>query len=581
MRDDTTPRPFAGRKAWRVRPPIPPETRSSLGKANLSPLLAQLLYNRGIADVQQAQAFLSPELVSHDPWALPGIKAAVHRLKQALEHRERIAVFGDFDVDGVTATALLAQALKPLGSEIIAYIPHRVEEGHGLSLQAVQTLAHQHVNLLITVDCGVTAYTEIAAATRAGIDTIVTDHHLAPEGPPHACAVVNARLSGSRYPFLHLTGAGLALKLVQALYHSILPQRKDWQRPLLPLAALGTIADVAPLVDENRSIVRQGLQELGHTPAPGLRALLRSAHLEGRIPDTEAVGWALAPRLNASGRMGHASVSYELLVTESEEKATALAATLEQQNRERQRLTAEALDKTRSLVELQPLLMVSDPSFPPGVIGLVAGRLVEEFCRPAVVVSLGQEVSRGSCRSIPEFDIGSALYHVAPSIGGFLRHGGHPYAAGFIIATENLPALRRELVALAQESLGEEDFQPRLDIDLELPLGSLPRDIYQTIEGLAPFGAGNPAPVFLSRNVQLVEMRSMGANGEHLRLTLRDGGVTWDAVAFGQSAQLPAGASPSSDGRASSLDVVYTVDVDYWGGVETLRLTVIDLRVAG
>ncbi len=307
-------------------------------------------------------------------------------------------------------------------------------------------------------------------------------------------------------------------------------------------------------------------------PAPGLQALMRSARLDGKVPDTETISWALAPRLNAAGRMDHASTSYELLVAESEERATTLAATLEQLNRDRQRQTAEAMDLARKLLELGPLLMVSDPSFSPGIIGLVAGRLAEEFRRPAVVVSLGQEVSRGSCRSIPEFDIGSALYQVSSSIGGFIRHGGHPQAAGFTIATEKLPLLRQQLTALAQGSVGEAAIQPRLDIDLEIPLGSLPRDVYQTLQRLAPFGVGNPKPVFLSRNVHLDGIRTMGANHEHLRLRLRHQGVTWDAVAFGQASRRPE--------DASLLDVVYTVDMDRWRERDTLRLTVLDLRAA-
>ena len=298
--------------------------------------------------------------------------------------------------------------------------------------------------------------------------------------------------------------------------------------------------------------------------------MLRSARLEGRAVDSETISWILAPRLNAAGRMGHASVSYDLLVEESDEKAAALAAILEEQNRKRQRLTGEALEKTRTLVEMAPLLMVGDPSFSPGIIGLVAGRLVEEFSRPAVVLSLGQDVCRGSCRSIPEFDIGAALHQVAPAIGGFIRYGGHPQAAGFTVATEKLPLLRRSLVALAREALGEEALKPHRDIDMELPLGGLPRDIYRLIQGLAPFGAGNPAPVFLSRNVQVVDARTMGGNGEHLRMKLRDKGVGWDAVAFRQSGSLPA--------NAQSVDVVYTIDMDRWNGQETLRLNVVDMR---
>ena len=572
MNPQSNPLIAIGQRAWRVRPPVPAEIRSSIGRAGYPTLLAQLLYNRGVSGADQAQAFLSTEPVSHDPLALPGMASAVQRLRQALERGERVAVFGDFDVDGVTATALMARALKPLGCEILPYIPHRVEEGHGLTLPAVRTLAGWGVDLLITVDCGVTSHEEIVAAAEAGIDTIVTDHHLVPEGPPPACAVVDPRLPDSQYPFPHLTGAGLAWKVAQALYHSLERQDAGWQRPLLSLAALGTVADVAPLLDENRSIVRQGAREMGQSSIAGLRALLRSARIEGRDVDSETIAWVLAPRLNAAGRMDHASISYELLVEESEEKAAALAAILENQNRERQRLTSESLEKARTLVEMAPLLMVGDPSFSPGIIGLVAGRLVEEFSRPAVVLSLGQDVCRGSCRSTPEFDIGAALYQVAPAIGGFIRYGGHPQAAGFTVATEKLPLLAKHLVALARETLGERALRPHRDIDMELALGSLPRDTYRVIQALAPFGAGNPAPVFLSRNVQVVDARSMGAGGEHLRLKLRDRGIGWDAVAFRQSASLPA--------TASAVDMVYSVEVDRWNGQETLRLNVLDIRAS-
>ena len=563
---------LSGRKVWRVRPPVPPDALSSIVSAGYPPLLAQLLYNRGVEGAHQAQSFLSLEPVSHQPMALPGMEAAIRRLRQALEGNERIAVFGDFDVDGVTATALLTRALKPLGNEVLAYIPHRVEEGHGLSLRAVETLAQQKVNLLITVDCGITSYQEIDAAAGEGIDTIVTDHHLAPEGPPNACAVVNPRLPESLYPFPHLTGAGLVLKLVQALYQSMGRDDTDLPQPLLSLAALGTVADVAPLVDENRSIVRQGLQELGRAPSAGIRALMRSARLEGQIVDAEAIGWVLSPRLNAPGRIDRADTSYELLVTDSEERATVLAAILEQQNRERQRLTSEANERAKALIELEPLVMVGDPTFSPGIIGLVAGKLAEEFNRPAVVLSLGSEVSRGSCRSIPEFNMGAALYQVASKVGGFIRHGGHAQAAGFTIATEKLPALRTHLVALARESLGDQPSRPTLDIDLELPLGSLPRDIYRIIGVLAPFGEGNPAPTFLSRNVQLAEVRKVGSGGEHLRLKLRDGGAIWDAMAFRQAHSL--------QGAAKSADVVYTIEINRWRGQETLRLNIMDLRTA-
>ncbi len=559
--------------AWIVRPGAPAQVQASLTGSGYSSLLAHLLYNRGISTPDQARSFLSHESVSHDPLALPGMESAVERIKDALERKERIAVFGDFDVDGVTATALLTRALGSLGSEILPYIPHRVEEGHGLSLHAVELLAREGVDLLITVDCGVTSHEEVRAASRVGIDTIITDHHLAPDGGPDACAVVDPRLNGSDYPFPYLTGAGLAFKLAQAVYTSLDRAGEFQDQPLMSLAALGTIADVGPLVDENRSIVRDGLKEIGQRPTAGLRALMRSARQDGHLPDTETVGWYLAPRLNAAGRVAHADTSYRLLVTDSPEEAASLVGVLEAQNRQRQELAAAAHEKTKGLVELEPLLMVGDVSFLPGIIGLVASRLVDEYGRPAVVVSVGDEVSRGSCRSVAEFDIGSALHEVAASMDGFIAYGGHPQAAGFTIATDSVPELRQRLVAIARQALGDEVSSPRLDIDVELPLGSLPRDIYRLVGQLAPFGEANSQPVFLSRGVQVVSLRSFGADGAHLSLSLRDGGVTWNAVAFRQGGKLPAG--------AGLVDVVYTVGIDRWNGQETLRLGVLDIRASG
>ena len=561
------------KREWRVRPSIPPEVRRSL--SSYPDLLAQLLYNRGIREAGQAERFLSSETVSHDPLLLPDMEKAVERLTQAMRRKERTAIFGDFDVDGITATALLARALGGLGLPVTPYIPHRVEEGHGLSLKAVQQLADDGVTLLITVDCGITSHREIEAAIERGIDTIVTDHHLAPPTLPSACAVVDHRIPGSLYPFPHLTGAGLALKLAQALYQSTAQEQPS---DLFALAALGTIADVAPLLDENRSIVQQGLAELRNTTSPGLRALIRSAGVEKGDLDTEAVSWALAPRLNAPGRLDHAMASYQLLMEESEEQALSLATVLERWNRERRRLTDSAMQRARELLEEESkegaepeaLLMVADSSFLPGIVGLLAGRLSEEHYRPAVAISTDEEMSRGSCRSIPEFDIGSALYQVAAEGVPFHRHGGHPRAAGFTIATENLSDLRHRLTQVAEEKLSGKELRPRWDIDVALPLGSLPRESYRLIQALAPFGEENPLPLFLSPRVQVADVRTMGGKGEHLRLKLRDQGVTWDAVAFRQDLSTLSG--------VREIDVVYTIGLDRWGREPTLRLTVMEFR---
>ncbi|MBI4199691.1 MAG: single-stranded-DNA-specific exonuclease RecJ [Chloroflexi bacterium] len=585
-REASLPTPSQASRAWRLLPPVPAETKEALLRSSCPPFLVPFLYHRGMESAAQAQAFLAPNKVSHDPFLLPGMERAVPRLAEALAQREPIGIFGDFDVDGVTATALLARALGALGATILAYIPHRVQEGHGLNTQAIQHLARQDVRLLITVDCGITAHREIAEATQAGMDTIVTDHHLAPMGAPQALAVVNPQLPGSRYPFPHLSGAGLAWKLAQALYQALGPKAPPLPPDLLALAALSTVADVAPLVNENRSIVRQGLLELAHPRTPGLRALLSTARLRPEAVDTDAIAWALAPRINAAGRMAHASISYHLLMEETEERAAALAALLEQHNRRRQELAEETMAKASALLQTSPdatdpgrtpLLMVGDPSFSPGVTGLVASRLVEEFYRPAVVVSVGPEVSRGSCRSIKEFDIGTALHQAAQQVAGVLRYGGHRQAAGFTIATPQLPALRERLCLLAETSLDLQALRPGMEIDLEVPLRSLPRDAYRTVQLLAPFGEGNPRPVFLSRQVQVLDARAVGADGHHLRLRLRDGPATWDAIAFRQG-QRSGDALDVTASTGRSIDIVYSLATDRWGPEETLQLQVLDFR---
>ena len=557
---------------WRVQPVVPQEIARPLIDSGLTPILSQLLYSRGFHSSDQALAFLSKDEVWHDAALLPGLKQAVERLRAAVRNRERVAVFGDFDVDVITGTAIMARALTSLGVEVIPYIPHRVEEGHGLSTDAVSYLAAQGATLLVTVDTGVTAFAEAAAAQDMGVDVIITDHHLAPQGAPDACAIIDPRLPDSTYPFPHLTGAGLAYKLCEALLQSFSSNAQEQLGTLLSLAAMGTVADVAPLLDENRSIVRRGLEELARSSSTGLQAMFRTARIEDVSFDAETIGWVLAPRLNAAGRLDHADASYRLLVTNDAGESEGLALQLEQQNRDRRTMTTEAYQKARSLVEPAPLIMVGDESFSPGIIGLVASRLAEEFHRPAVVLSLGPDVSRGSCRSIPEFDIGSALHEVAPQVEGMLRFGGHPQAAGFTVLTSSLDSLQRRLTSVAREALSDQVLQPRLDIDLELPLRDLPRDIYLTVQRLAPFGAANPAPLFLSRNVQLMNNRQIGSNGDHKLLKLKENGITWDAIAFRSSCLLPEG--------VNKVDVVYTVEIDRWRSHQTLRLNVKDVRPA-
>ena len=553
------------KRRWHFLPPPPPGFSARF--PDLPPLWAHLLYTRGVRTSEEANSFTHPERQPlHDPYLLPDMDQAVDRLLRAHDAGEWVAIFGDFDTDGVTATALLAEALSSQRFQVVPYIPHRVEEGHGLNLSALQELQQRGTTLLITVDCGVTSHQEVTWATSNGLDVIITDHHAPPPTLPPAIAVVDAARPESRYPFPHLAGVGMAFKLVQALYQRL---GQPWPETLLELVALGTIADLAPMTGENRTLVWRGLRELSATRRPGLQALLALANVDPDEIDTEAVSFALAPRLNAAGRMEHASPSYNLLVTQDPVGAQTLAEELDRYNTQRRELTAQVLTEVRRTLPPEPttpLLIAAGDGYPQGVLGLVASRLVEEWYRPAVVIALGTDgVSHGSGRSIQEFNLVQALRQCGDL---FLRVGGHPMAAGFEISTDSLGELRERLLTVAHQELEGVVLVPHLDIEAQVDLGTIQGKTYAFVQSLGPFGPGNPAPVFLSRGVQVANVRMMGASGEHLRLGLKRAGVLWNAVAFGQAQ----GWIPGTQ----RVDVVYTVGADTWAGQDTLRLRVLD-----
>jgi single-stranded-DNA-specific exonuclease len=530
-------------------------------------LLVQLLYNRGLQEPWQQQSFLSSDKsLSSDPFLLPDMHQAVARIYRALLSSENIAIYGDYDADGITATALLVQGLSTLGSKAIPYIPHRLTEGYGLKKAALENLRQQGISLVITVDCGITSLIEVKQAHRMGLDVIITDHHTPLAEIPPALAIVNPKLPGSTYPFSELTGAGVAFKLLQALFQSL--GREEHLEKLLDLVALGTIADISPLLAENRYLVKEGLSLINAAPRLGIKAMIAQAGLNmGRL-DAESISWVIAPRLNAAGRLEHAITSYQLLMTDSPEEACRLAKWLEEKNTERQKLTSAALTKAREQVLAQgisPLLIASDKDYLIGIAGLVASRLAEEFYRPAIVIKTGEKVSSGSCRSIPEFNIIAALNQCRHLLSQF---GGHSQAAGFTLPTKNLVRLQESLMQLAIDQLAGADLRPRLDIDAELALPNLGGDTFQITQKLAPFGRGNPVPIFLSRQVDVIECRTMGNGGEHLRMKLRQGPTKWDGVGFGLGNYRVEVASP--------LDIVYNLEIDKWGGEERLRLNILD-----
>jgi single-stranded-DNA-specific exonuclease len=552
------------RYRWNMLPPAPDERLSTGG---LSPLIVQLLYNRGISQPAQLEAFLSGDKrLCGDPSRLPDIEPAVGRIYRALLSGETIAVYGDFDADGITGTAIFVKGLESLGGKAVPYIPHRLTEGYGLNVSALEKLHQQGASLVVTVDCGITALAEVERANRLGLDIIITDHHATlPEIPP-AVAIINPKRADSGYGFAELTGAGVALKLLQALFQN-LGKEERWEE-LIDLAAIGTVADIAPLSGENRYLVKEGLRLMNSHPRLGLQEIINQAGLTPGRLDADSIGWAIAPRLNAAGRLAHAMTSYKLLMTESPQEARDLASWLEEKNAERQRLTAKMQARAREQIEakgISPLLVAADPDYPLGIAGLIAGRLAEEFYRPAIVVRTGEAVSGGSGRSIPEFNIIQALTRCRQLLSHF---GGHSQAAGFTLPTQNLPQLEEQLSRMAAEQLADADLRPQLDIDASVALPDLSGDTFNAMQKLAPFGRGNPSPTFLSRGVEIANCRTMGNGAQHLRLKLRQAGTVWDGVGFRLGGYL-AEISPR-------LDIVYNLEIDRWEGKNSLRLNIID-----
>ena len=551
---------------WNVLPQVSSESLTSV--SGLAPLVVQLLYNRGITEPSQIKLFLAAdEHLSVDPYSLPDMHQAVTRIYQALLAGESIAVYGDFDTDGITGAVLLVQGLSALGADVIPYIPHRLNEGHGLNHAALEYLRQQGVSLVVTVDCGVTGISQVKRAKRKGLDVIITDHHTPLDELPPAVAVTDPKRSDTDGSSSGMAGVGVAFKLLQALYRGM--GREEELATMLDLVALGTVAEMVPLVGENRYLVKRGLELINSAPRLGVREMAVQAGLDVGGIDAVDISWTLTPRLNAAGRLEHAMASYRLLDTDLPEEARQLAAVLGEQNAERQRLTVKSLARAREQVLARGdsmLLMACDRDYQGGILGLVAGRLAREFYRPSVVVRVGDRSSSGSCRSIPEFDIIQAISQCRHLLD---QYGGHSQAAGFSLPTSNLGRLECQLVEIAQKQLADVDLRPRLDIDAEVVLRQLAGDTFQAIQKLAPFGKGNPLPTFVSRNVAVAGCRTMGGNGNHLRLKLKQDGTHWDAVAFGQGDRLPQ--------VKSAIDIVYNLELDKWSGQAGLRLNILDI----
>lgn len=578
-------------KVWTIRPPAPDV--APLARSLGVPLLvAEVLAGRGLSDPDQARAFLHPNLSAlHDPSADPAFGVAADRLLAAARAGEPIVIYGDYDVDGITGSAILWHALQLADANVRVYIPDRLEEGYGLNRMAVERLADEGTRVLVTVDCGVTSRDEVHRANALGVDVIVTDHHeAAPDRVPPALALIDPKLPDSPYPFRELSGAGVALKLAWAVGQGLSPTDrvsepfKQFLVSATGLAAVGTIADVVPLVGENHALAAFGLDALAASRNPGVRALLEVTGLDGKPLNAGHVGFVLGPRLNAAGRLGEsgdeasgARSAVELLTTAGPEAARTIAEQLDRRNQERQAVQRRILeDAERRLAETVDLdrdtaIVLAAEDWHPGVIGIVASKLVEKHWRPTILIATADGEARGSGRSIPGLHLFEALSACSDHL---TRFGGHAMAAGVELREADVAAFREAFLAQAAERLTSDDLVPRVAVDAEATPADLSLETAEMLERMGPFGAGNRRPVFAARQVRLVgRARRMGQRGDHLQMHVSGGGSSLRAVGWGM------GELADTLSRAEACGIAFTCRISEFRGAPEVELHLKDVWV--
>jgi len=569
-------------KEWLISP-VWPEREQAASDWQVTPLIAQILHNRQIETLEQARTFLSPKLsMMHEPATLPGTEEASRIIAQAVGDQKKIVVYGDYDVDGITGAAILWHLLSLSGAKVEVYVPHRLEEGYGLNSNALKKIRDDGGELVITVDCGITSSEPAKIAGEIGLDLIITDHHSVQEELPVCAQIVHPSAQGDS-PNQNLCGAGVAFKLAWAVAQRLSPGNKvtpEFREFLLNatgLAALGTIADVVSLQGENRLIARHGLAGLPQSTIAGVQALIDSTGLRGETIDSYAVGFKLAPRINAAGRMGHARLAVELLTRADHNRAREIATYLEGQNKDRQSLERKIFQQAKELVYHHQMnrdncraIVLAQENWHAGVIGIVASRLVEEFHRPAVMISLANDQGQGSARSIRHFELNTALEHCSDYL---LSHGGHHMAAGLSVAADRIAEFRQAFVEYANNRLTAKDLIPGIKLDAQAPLADLDDFTVRTILNLGPFGAGNPKPRLASDWLDLQgNPRCVGANQDHLQFALREGPVVRKAIGFGLGKHL----QELRDHRRCR--VAFEPIINSWMGRESLELQINDIR---
>lgn len=559
-------------KIWKTKSIQSEDQKILSSELGISSILAQILINRGINTPAEASSYLNCDLNDlHDPFLLKGMSAAVKHIQQAIKLKKNIVVYGDYDVDGLTSCAVMFNSLKQLKANVSCYIPHRVDEGYGLNAQACSAIKEKGADLLITVDCGISAFEQVDYLNSIGLDVVVTDHHQ-PIGQkvPKALAVINPLQAGCDYPYKNLAGVGIAYKLACAL----IGEKKDMGE-YLDLVALGTICDVALLTGENRILVKHGLDRLSQTNKIGLQALKQVAGIANKKLEAYHVGFMLGPRINATGRMGSAEKALELLLSDDHAKAMVLAQALDAENKLRQKEEAKTLRQALAMVDTEinfkndKSIILHNDAWHPGVIGIVASRIAERFYRPTILISTKEEIAKGSGRSIRNFHLFDTIAKCEHFLEGF---GGHEKAAGLSILKTNLISFKQAFEQMASLSLSAEDMIPMIDVDMQISLSSLSEELINQIEKCAPFGMGNTRPVFSSVNVQLKgSPKPLGSSG--FKMWITDGAVTCEALA-----------SNFSDIDLAHINngfsIVYSPAINDWQGIHTIQLKLKDLQLS-
>ena len=560
------------RKIWQIREQDSISQDRLMKAISISPIIAQLLVNRNIKIVKDAEFFLNPSLLNlHDPFLMKSMAQAVARIKRAISGKEKILIYGDYDVDGISATALLSTVLKRLKADVDTFIPSRLEDGYGLSAKNLSSIHKRGIELIITVDCGITAIVEVDILNSLGIDIIITDHHTPGDKLPDTDIILNPLQEGCSYPDKNLAGVGVAFKLASGL----LGKDDNWLYEQLDLVSLGTVADVVPLIGENRILVKNGLSELTHTKKEGLRALIEESYLKGKEITSYHVGYILAPRINAAGRLGKPEVSLELLLTDNPKQASELAKMLTKENRSRQKMEDVVLRQAMARIETevdftrQRVIVLEGENWHKGIIGIVASRIVDRFYRPTVMISMDGDEGRGSCRSIRNFNLVNALSECSDLLK---RYGGHKNAAGLTIDKMSLNGFKEKMNFIANERISDENLIPSIKIDTEIPISSLSKDLLEDLDSLGPFGFGNPRPVFTSQNLKIRNVPQV-LRRSTLKMWVTDGNITAEAIGFNMADSLP------SDPLKQRIDLVYSCDLNTYKGITSIKLQIKDMRV--